>query len=102
MSEFNRDIPPEEGLDIPEGVNEVSINFFLELLGRIAQDYGLDAMTATPIEIDRPESLDAFIDQLEEEIKVSGKPAVEKEGAIALLKNLVEQMHIVLEAVRNS
>jgi hypothetical protein len=97
-----RDIPPEEDLQIPEEVNEESIVYFMEIIGNIAQDFGLDALTSPPIEIARPESIDDFIHELETKIKASDRETAEKEGALKVLKTIVNQLHTILQAVRNS
>jgi hypothetical protein len=97
-----RDIPPEETLQIPEEVNEESIMFFIEIISNIAQDFGLDALTSPPIEIERPESIDDFIHELEIKIEASGRQAAEKEGALKVLKIIVDQLHTILHALRNS
>jgi hypothetical protein len=100
---IQRDIPPEESLVIPEGVTKESIEFVLvEVLGRIAQDYELEADLAPPIEMDRPESLDDFMHAVEARIVQSDRVAAEKEGALKLLHEIVDQLRIILNAIENS
>jgi hypothetical protein len=100
---IQRDIPPEEILAIPDEVNRESIEFVLvEVLGRIAQDYELEAALAPPIEMDRPESLEDFMHAVELRIENSGREVAEKTGALNLLHEIINQLKIILKAINNS
>jgi len=101
-SRFNPDIPPEEILDIPEDVNEASLDVAIETVARIAEQFGLDAMTAIPIEPERPESLDDFIKQVEERVTASSEEVAEKEGALKALESVLDELLKIKKAVQSS
>ena len=103
MNEFPRnDIPPEEVLSIPEGLDEDTIIFVLELLGNIAVDYGVEAMQMPKMRPANPESVVDFAAQLRTRIEDSEKSATEKEAALQILDRIVSQLRSVLDYIQRN
>jgi hypothetical protein len=103
MSETGpRDIPPEERMSIPEGLDEDTIMFVLEMLGSIAMDYGLEAMQMPEMKPHNPESVVDFAAQLRERIEQSEKSASEKEAVLQLLDRIVNQLRTVLQYIQRN
>jgi hypothetical protein len=103
MPGFQEGTPNHDRLPIPEGLDEETIMFVLEMMGNIAINYGVEAMQLPSIQPESPDSIVDFAAALRSRIEVSDeREAAEKETAIRVLDNIVDQLREVLTHIQNS